>query len=820
MADEPISALTLFTSYSTADEVEILDVSDTTFAATGTNKRIQFSTLLSMAGVGSGGLTSVGLSAPSWLTVSNSPLTANGTLNVTATTGEMANEFLATPSWTTGAVGLRAITTTDLPSAVVLTTGTYASPAWLTAISGGIVSGNIAGSATSDVTLAPGSSTRNVIQPTADFKPLILKGSSGQSSNLQEWQNNSGTALASMDASGNFQDSPYTASKAFTIIFANGVANQKADLYMTGTQMLTGYLDVALSSTFQFGNAGGVLVSVRRKMHLSLIFLEFLSEMDLEVLGLPSKISAERAVLRVLSEESSRECPMRIAFDPQRRFDCPPVLEVRLNTSCRDEIIPILKGLQHIYSQPELRDELLDAVAQDVNGTSSADLGRPGMTYWSILVLGAVRLGCNFDYDRLQNLAEEHRSLRQVMGIGGWCDDPTFDWRCLRDNICLLSPDTIERVNHLIVAEGHRLVPEAAETVRGDSFVPATNIHYPTDSSLIGDGLRTIVPLAVRLARLLGLGGWRQRKHLLRTVKKQLRAINKIAKGKGRDFPKRLQDGYRTLLDLADRILARALELLDPALISIAPSAAASRINMLKEKLTDYLNMTIHVCDLARRRVLEGERIDNSEKLFSLFEPHTELIIRGKVPQPLEFGHRVLVIEDGAGFVCHYAILPRGAEDSEVLVEEMKQAQQRLNGRIRRASFDRGFHSPENQRELVKLVEQPCLPKPGHVQAQRQEQEATVEFRQARRRHPGIESAIGALQSGNGLDRCRDKTFGGYCRYVGLGILGRNLQVLGKLLIGRGAEVRGGAVAARPHRGLSWSARPQRRGGTMASTPW
>ena len=86
------------------------------------------------------------------------------------------------------------------------------------------------------------------MQPTADFKPLILKGSSGQSSNLQEWQNSSGTVLASMDASGNFQDSPYTASKAFTITFANGVANQKADLYTTGTQMLSGYLDVALSS--------------------------------------------------------------------------------------------------------------------------------------------------------------------------------------------------------------------------------------------------------------------------------------------------------------------------------------------------------------------------------------------------------------------------------------------------------------------------------------------------------------------------------------------------------------------------------------------
>ena len=118
----------------------------------------------------------------------------------------------------------------------------------------------------------------------------------------------------------------------------------------------------------------------------------------------------------------------------------------------------------------------------------------------------------------------------------------------------------------------------------------------------------------------------------------------------------------------------------------------------------------------------------------------------------------------------------------------------RLNGRIRRASFDRGFHSPENQRELVKLVEQPCLPKPGHVQAQRQEQEATVEFRQARRRHPGIESAIGALQSGNGLDRCRDKTFGGYCRYVGLGDPWSESSGLGKAVdrLRRGAEVRGG----------------------------
>ena len=476
---------------------------------------------------------------------------------------------------------------------------------------------------------------------------------------------------------------------------------------------------------------------------------------------------------------------MRIAFDPQLRLDCPAVAEVRLNTDCRDEIIPILRALQHVYGRPELRDQLLEAVAHDVNAITRADQGRPGMDYWSILVLGAVRLGCNFDYDRLQNLAEEHHSLRRIMGIDGWCDDPSFDWRCLRDNITLLSPDTIERLNHLIVAEGHRLIPEAVHTIRCDSFVVAADIHYPTDSGLIGDGLRIIIRTSQRLAGLLTLAGWRQHSHLRRVVKTHLRTINRIAAGKGRDFHKRLQAAYRELLDVADRIITRASALLDPALISIGLGPVAKAVETLRTKLLDLVNMTIYGCDQARRRVLAEETVVNNEKLFSLFEPETQLIKRGKVPHPVEFGHRVLIVEDDAGFVCHYSVLPRGAEDREVVVGEMKQVQQRLDGQIRSASFDRGFHSPENQVELAKLVAQPCLPKPGHVQAVQQEREATVEFREARRRHAGVESAIGALQSGNGQDRCRDHTFGGYCRYVGLGVLGRNLHVLGKVLISR-----------------------------------
>src|SRR5277367_1679164 len=163
------------------------------------------------------------------------------------------------------------------------------------------------------------------------------------------------------------------------------------------------------------------------------------------------------------------EMRMRKAMERQGRLGCPSVAEVELNAGCRDEIIPILCALQHIYAQPALRDEILRAVAADVSRKISRRRGRQGMDYWSILVLAAVRLGCNLNYDRLQDLAEEHRSLRLIMGIGGWDEATSFDWRCLRDNITLLSPDTIERLNHRIVAEGHRLVPDAAHTVRCDS---------------------------------------------------------------------------------------------------------------------------------------------------------------------------------------------------------------------------------------------------------------------------------------------------------------------------------------------------------------
>jgi transposase, IS5 family len=480
---------------------------------------------------------------------------------------------------------------------------------------------------------------------------------------------------------------------------------------------------------------------------------------------------------------------MRNALERQRRLDCPSVATVPLNTNCRSEIIPILRALQHIYSTPKVCGSILRSIARDVNGRSSAKRGRPGLTYWEILVLAAARLGCDCDYDQLQDLAENHRALRQVMGIGDWeseeKDKRRFDWRRIESNLTLLRPETIAEINQAIVEEGHRLEPTAAETVRGDSFVVETNIHYPTDSSLIADGLRKVLGFAVMLAELYGLIGWRQHKHLYRKARRLVRKIDRIAARKGNGYQERMKKPYRELLNLADQLLTRA-ETLRNTVQKYGTFTSVESLALDKD-LETFVQRTRHICGLARRRVLEGETIPNNQKLFSLFETHTQLYKRGKAAEPMQFGRLTLVYEDGAGFITHYYVLRRDQGDRDVVVEQTRAVQKRHKGKVRRASFDRGFHSPEIQKELAEILEHPCVPMPGNKQAAEQEKTASVEFRKARQSHPGIESAISALQLGNGLKRCRDRSEKGFERYIGLGVLGRNLHVLGKLLIAREA---------------------------------
>jgi len=476
---------------------------------------------------------------------------------------------------------------------------------------------------------------------------------------------------------------------------------------------------------------------------------------------------------------------MRRAFEPQLRLDCDPVVTVQLNLNCRDEIIPILRALQHIYSRPDLRSEILELVGKDVNRSSRSDRGREGLSYWCVLVLAAVRIGCNLDYDKLHDLAENHRKLRQIMGIGDWDDEPVFSARQIEENVIKLRPETLEKVNQLIVSAGHQLDPDAVKQMRTDSFVVETNIHYPTESSLILDGLRKILEIAPLVAVFAGVVGWRQHKHLWKKAQQYGRNISRLSRQKKKQgFEERLKKAYQRLFGLAEKITSRAEELL------VRCDESDLRDSMVLGKcaeLKDFLQATKQVCGTAYSRVVLGETVPNSKKLFSIFERHTQLYKRGKDKTPLQFGRLVLVTEDSAGFIAHYHILPRDKNDGDVVVEQTRILQERMNQQVEAISFDRGFHSPENQEELAKIVPHVCLPKPGAKQSKEQENEATDTFRRLRRRHPGIESGIGALQSGNGLKRCRDRSEKGFNCYVGLGVLGRNLHVLGKHLLAREA---------------------------------
>ena len=468
---------------------------------------------------------------------------------------------------------------------------------------------------------------------------------------------------------------------------------------------------------------------------------------------------------------------MRKSHSTERRLDCTPVSQVVLNLECRDDTIPILYALQHIYQNDSVRDAILQLIAADVNPHSDAQRGRPGLHYWHILVLAAVRLGCNFDYDRLQDLSENHRTLRDIMGVGEWSEEFSFTWRRIRDNLCLLKPDTLARISQLIVQEGHQLQPEAATSARADSFVMETNIHYPTDSGLIWDGIRKVIALCVLVARDLECSGWRQHAHLLQKVKRLHGAISRAAASKSPKSKRKLRKLYAQLLKTASSILERAETLQKEAhTTDLVNLARLAQIGVFVER-------TRQVLGTAYRRVILGEKVPNEDKLFSIFEPHTQLYRRGKAAHPNPFGRLALIFEDGAGFVTHYYLMRRDEQDVDVVVPQTHIVQQRLGGKIQTLSFDRGFHSEENQKALQDLVSDPCLPQRGGRAYAEQMGGASVTFRAARRRHAGVESAIGALQAGNGAKRSRDRSEIGFERYLCLAILGRNLHVLGKLLI-------------------------------------
>ncbi len=477
---------------------------------------------------------------------------------------------------------------------------------------------------------------------------------------------------------------------------------------------------------------------------------------------------------------------MRKVINPQLKFGEQDISAIHLDPKSRDDIPKILKGLQYIYITPELRERvfaiLQEVIPQGVEGQANPDTGRPGMEQWKILVLGVLRQGLNADYDRIHELSNEHNTIRKMLGHGGWEDEYRYELQTLKDNLRLFTPEILDRINQEVVRAGHVLVkksPQDGLNARCDSFVVETDVHFPTDTNLLLDAIRKTIETCADLANANGLTEWRQSAYNIRQLRKAYLKIQRMRHSSSKDEAKRaakrseIEAAYRTYLEQAEGYLERARN------TRLRLEIGCSVPSVWLEPLEAYMAHAERQIDQIRRRVLKGESIPHPEKIFSIFEPHTEWIVKGKAGVPVELGLRVGVLEDHHGFILHHQVMEKTTDDRVAvgIVEQTKARYPQLSS----VSFDKGFHSPQNQAELKEILDQVVLPKKGKRSKADTERESAPEFIRLRRKHSAVESCINALEV-HGLDRCPDHGIDGFKRYVALAVLARNIHQLGAVL--------------------------------------
>ena len=473
--------------------------------------------------------------------------------------------------------------------------------------------------------------------------------------------------------------------------------------------------------------------------------------------------------------KSSRENDMRKIIEAQLKFGLVDIDKIKIDLQCRDEIPQLLLGLQTIYRDKPLRGKIFDLLKGIIPENINPDTGRPGMDLWNILVLGTLRLICNWDYDKVHDCANNHLAVREFLGHPKDEIDPAYyKLQTIKDNVSLLSPEVLGRINQLVVAKGHGLVGgKDPLSLRGrcDSFVVETNVHYPTDINLLWDAMRRIVVLTARECERSGISEWRQYRHILRKIKKQYNQARRSCRGQ-----QKVQyyiTAHQAYLVLAADYVKRAQETM-AALSSLGWSQIVTDISVRY-----YIGHAQRQMDQIRRRVIQDESIPHREKVFSIFEPHTEWISKGKAGVPQELGLKVCILEDQFGYILHHQVM-ENQTDNQVAVSMVAAAQKKFAA-LSSCSFDKGFHSPDNQKELGKLLDRAVLPRKGRRSAKVRQTETSDWFIQARHQHAAVESAINALEN-HGLDRCRDHGITGFKRYVALAVLARNIQILGAAL--------------------------------------
>lgn len=429
--------------------------------------------------------------------------------------------------------------------------------------------------------------------------------------------------------------------------------------------------------------------------------------------------------------------------------------------------------LAAVFDDPQIqlamRHDLLQADSQALWN------GRPATPLVVTGCLAVVRRLMNWSYRVLAEQVNASVGWRWVCQV---YQQPLPNFRTIRDREALLKPKTLQLIQTKVVQLGQTAGVTTGTRLRVDSSVTESDIHYPTDSSLLNDAARVLSRLVHQAREVLhpqtrADQAWFRDRH--RQARRLARQIGQLARKGRKNTEKANPKLYRQLLQVVAALVAQVAHI-QPRLARLSSRAALG----LQEIFRTYLPLVQRVMVQTEQRVLHGQTVAASDKVVSLFEPHTAIICRGKAkPKDTEFGHKIWYAEVDGGLISEYRILTGNPPDAQQLLTSLKAHRQLFGKAPHELSGDRGIYSPDNEREARALgVRQVSLPQPGYKTKRRQRRERQPWFRAAQRFRNGIEGRISHLRRARGLTRCLNHGLPGLGRWIGWGIIANNIAII------------------------------------------
>jgi IS5 family transposase len=408
-------------------------------------------------------------------------------------------------------------------------------------------------------------------------------------------------------------------------------------------------------------------------------------------------------------------------------------------------------------------------------------LGTPAEIVLRLLVLKHIR---NWSYPILEREVRSNLVYREFTRVGA---AKVPDAKTMGRWGPALGPEVIEQVHQRIVEIAQENKVVSGRRLRLDTTVVETNIHFPTDSSLLGDGVRVLVRAMKKIAKLAGTAGTKLRDRM-RSVRYRLMEIGRASRSKGKQRKEKLQRCYEKLLAATGRVVAQAKRFAEEVASGVKRSADVlqqAALEGLKKELETMVPRVEQVMRQTRVRVFDGDTHAEG-KLVSLFEPGTEIIRKGKAGKPTEFGKLVKLQEAEGQIITDYEVYAKRPSDSDLLVPAIQAHQERLGCTPHLVAGDAGFYSAKGEAAAAEMgVKRISIPNHSSKSPDRRKHQKKRWFRDGQKWRTGCEGRISVVKRRHGLIRCRYKGEDGMKRWVGLGVIGDNLINIGRALARR-----------------------------------